>query len=293
MRDLIAFDDLTTDEVVQILERSAELRAGAKPISAPFTTLLGFFEASTRTRIGFVVATARLGGVPVDLDECRYGAGMSTAESLEDTIRCASGLVDVAVLRHASSTDHRRAVAAATCPVINAGNGAEEHPTQALIDLFAVRHGIARLEGLRIGLIGDLGSRCAHSFVRAMGRFSPAELRLMHPEGRRLDDSWLEGLDRHKIEVVSKLRLDGLDIAYFAGLPEHGPDGRLGVAERKEWRLTPELLRSLPESGLVLCPLPRIDEIDPRVDEEPRCVYFQQSDNGLFVRMALLERLLA
>jgi aspartate carbamoyltransferase catalytic subunit len=296
MRHLGSIDDLMTDEVIAILDRAEELRTGAPPRSHVGQVLtLAFFQSSTRTRIGFASAGIRLGFGAVDLWADRYEASMSSPESLSDTIRVVSAYSDVMVLRHSLADAWATAIAVARCPVINGGNGFGEHPTQALVDLFAIRRAMGRLEGLAVGIVGDVrGSRSAHSLLKGLARFGPQEIRLMGPESMvdsTAADAWAAGLPRGQVTVRHDLHLRDLEIVYVAGLPEGPGARRLDAAARARFALTRELLCDLPETVAVLCPLPRIDEIATEVDEDRRARYFDQSDDALWVRMAVLEQM--
>jgi aspartate carbamoyltransferase catalytic subunit len=236
---------------------------------------------------------ARLGGTAIEVTETKVQPGMSQPESLVDMIHSISSWCDALVLRHPSADEFRAAVEASDAPVINGGSGCEHHPTQALLDLFAIRRRFGRLEDLRIGIVGDLGgSRAARSFVEALAHFALRELRLMSPPGRELPGSVLTGLEGARIEVRHELAPADLDVLYMAGLPERVGDARLGGVVRERFRLTRARAEALGRETLVLDPLPRIDEIEPAVDMLPAAGYFDQSRDALFVRCAVLERIL-
>ena len=295
MRHLGSIDDLLTDNVIGILDRAEELCTGAPPRSHVGQVLaLAFFQSSTRTRIGFACAGIRSGFGVVDLWADRHEASMSRPESLGDTIRVVSAYSDVMVLRHPSTGAWATATAVACCPLINGGNGCDEHPTQALIDVFAIRRAMGRLDGLSVGIVGDVReSRSAHSLMKVLARFGSQKIRLMGPESRvdsAVADAWSVGGPCGHVTVRHDLNLSDLDVIYVAGLPEGtGADG-VGAASRARFALTRERLRDLPKTAVVLCPLPRIDEIATEVDEDRRARYFEQSARGLWVRMAVLER---
>lgn len=287
--------DLGREGVLSILDRAESFRTS--PIQgAPYQRrILGlfFFQASARTRFGFHAAMARLGGTAIELTETKFQAGMSRPESLPDVIRSISGYCDALVLRHESATAFCEALEASDVPVINGGCGHESHPTQALIDLFAIRRRFGRLEGLRIGLGGDLaGSRSARSFLQGLAYFPPKELRLISPQGNEVPASLLADLPAGEIHRRDQLDVDGLDILYMAGLPEGTGPGRIEDEVRERFRLTRQRAERLPESSLVLNPLPRIDEIDPEVDLFPIAGYFLQSKEAVFVRCAVLDAVL-
>jgi aspartate carbamoyltransferase catalytic subunit len=293
MRHLGSISDLTADEVIGILDRAEELRTGALPRSHVGRVLtLAFFQASTRTRIGFASAGIRSGFGAVDLWAERYEASMSSPESLSDTIRVVSAYSDVLVLRHPSSDSWATAITAVRCPVINGGCGDGEHPTQSLVDMFAIRRATGRLDSLNVGIVGDVqSSRSAHSLMRGLAKFGANEFRLMGP-AKRVDAGvaalWA-GDGAKRVTVLHDLDLRGLDVLYVAGLPEGSGPSRLNVAERARFSITPSRLRVFPDSGVLLCPLPIVDEIDRRNDVDQRARYFDQSDDGMWTRMAVLE----
>ena len=289
---LLTVDDISCEQMLGLLDRAEHLRAHRpfpKSLSGRLVGLL-FFEPSTRTRVGYHAATVRLGGNVVEVGRLKYESGMDCPESIEDTIQAVSAYLDLIVLRHPDAAAVRSASEVASVPVVNAGAGRESHPTQALIDLFTIRRRLGVLEGLRVGLVGDLaGSRSAKSLVRALRHFPPAELRLMSPPGRELPAACLTGLEEVRIQTSDHLDATGLDVLYMAGCPAGTGRDSLPPAVRDPLKLTPSAVGEMGEEGIVLCPLPRVDEIDHEVDHLPRAAYFAQSSEGLMVRMAVLE----
>ncbi len=273
---LLTLDDLGAAGIRQVLARAAQLKAGATPRRHGLVMLSVFLEPSVRTRVGFSAAAARAGIAVVELDASRHGPGMSAPESWADAMRCASGQVDVVVLRDDDDARFAGLVEASVVPVINAG-GLGAHPTQTLIDLFAMTQ-LGTVEGLRIGLVGDMGMRCAKSLQRGLGLLGAPSPVLMHPPGR--------GPERDG----RPLDVNGLDVLYVAGLPERRGHHVVVAGQRAKWAVTVATVESF--TGSVLCPLPRVDEIDVSVDEHPRAAYFRQADDSRYVRTALLEHVL-
>jgi aspartate carbamoyltransferase catalytic subunit len=289
---LLRIGELTRESVLSLLDRAEWLRANrcGWPSLAGCVVGMFFFQPSTRTRLGFTAAAVRLGAGTADLLESRFAEGMSRPESVEDTVRSVSTYFDALVLRHADACVVERTAACAEIPVINAGAGDDEHPTQALIDLFALRRLNPGLTGLRIGVVGDLaGSRSVHSLLRALDFFPPAEVRLISPPERRLPAE-LRCTLTFPTGELDRLELGGLDAVYVAGLPERCGAEHMPAPTRARYRLTPERTRELNPNAVILCPLPRIDEIDPAVDREGAARYFAQSRDGLFIRAAVLEQ---
>lgn len=292
---LLRVADLSGATVRDLLDRAEWLRDYRREWPQFERSVVGLFflQPSTRTLLGFSAAAVRLGSGTVALSEARFAAGMSAAETLEDTVRSVAGYFDAIVLRH---SDPRALTAAAECadaPVINAGSGEDEHPTQALIDLFALRAVRREISGLRIGLVGDLaGSRAAHSLLRALSHFPPVEARLISPPERKLPEEIRRELP-FALSDFDALCLEGLDAVYVAGLPEGAGEHRLSEDVRGRFRLTARNIRALAPHVPILCPLPRVDEIDSALDRDPRARYFSQSCDGLFMRGAVLERALS
>ncbi len=290
---LLSLGDLRRDEMIWILDRAAEFAGGSRPSSSVAVIGLMFFQASTRTRIGFGAAAARLGGASVEIDHSKDQLGMAAPESLEDTIRVVGAYCDLLVLRHGSVEAVTAAARVSPVPLINAGSGQRYHPTQALIDLYAIRKHLGRLDGLRIGIAGDIRtSRTGHSLLRALAWCLPEEVRLMAPSDRGPDAEVLEGFPEGVVSRDAELELADLDLLYMAGMPPGVGEDCLSEATRDRFFLTVERMARLPETGIVLCALPRTGDVDPEVDSDPRAVYFEQSADGLFVRMAVLEHIL-
>lgn len=288
MRHLISINDLARDEILAILDDAEKRSHGGIQPDLAFTAILAFLESSLRTRVSFSAAVARLGGTAIDFFGPKYGPGMSLSESLPDAIRCASGQTDILVLRHCDADLHAIAVASSVCPVINAGNGRKEHPTQALLDLFAIRRCLGRFEKVRIGIVGDPESRSAHSLLSALAKFDAGPIRLIHPPSRPWSSEWTRLFAEGTLACTTDMKIDDLDVLYMAGLPEGSPHGSLSDEGRKAYRLTACRMEVLSPDAIVLCPLPRIDEIDSAVDADRRCRYFEQADGGQYVRQSVL-----
>lgn len=261
---------------------------------APPIVALLFFEASTRTRVGFETATYRLGGQAVVVNEAKYHDRMSGAESLEDTVRCIQAYSDVLCLRHPDDGALVRLMPILNKPVVNCGNGFDEHPTQALIDLMTIHNSLGRLDNLTVALVGDLRyARAAHSLVLGLSRFDGVMVKAASPRQLRLPDRYrlpYEGSGNRYLERED-MDLSDVDVVYVTGFPPRLPAGEFSQAVRDRYKITAQTARLLRPEAIILCPLPRIDEIDTDVDALPQARYFQQSENGLAMRMAVLSRL--
>lgn len=291
VRVVTSFDDFATAEVVQLLLRASAIEDGEQPLKQAFSLALVFVSPSLRTRVGFTVAAGRLGGTAIDVSSQRWDEQMSGQESLEDTIRAVSGMVDLLVVRTTDRLERSSIEANARCPVISAGD-ALEHPTQALIDLHAIEAERGPIADLSVAVVGDLGMRAARSLIRCFDRWPPRELALVCPP-TRVDDMVVGSGRDHRVSDRGFDELSGVDVVYMVGLPAQRHGDHLDAEARRAYQLDERRLGSLAPDALVLSPLPVIDEISPGARRDSRIRMFQQSDRGVSVRMAVLEHLLA
>jgi aspartate carbamoyltransferase catalytic subunit len=294
-RHLVNPRDLDRAMIDQILQRALAFETGAGRLGGLEGRLLAsiFYEPSTRTRFSFEAAMHRLGGQVLTADGAGRGSSAAKGESLEDAVRIIGGYADAIVLRHPEIGAAERAAAVAPVPVINAGDGAGHHPTQALLDLYTIRKELGRLDHLRVGLVGDLrNGRTARSLAVLLSRFSDNQLVLVSPPGLRMGEDILAALDPGAVQESSDLPdvLTDLDVLYQTRIQaERFESAEAYELYRGVYVVTPELMRQLPEHAILMHPLPRVGEIDPRVDADPRAAYFRQARNGLWIRIAVLD----
>lgn len=294
-RHVIAPADLSGDDVEWIVERSLwrirdgnlEQRSDAG-VSAPFTAVLVFLEPSLRTRLGFTIAAQRLGGQASDVLASRFRGDMSTPETFEDTLRVASDMADVVIVRMPDDLPGSLIRSEIRAAVINGGDGSH-HPTQALIDLVAIRKAFGPRRPLRIALCGDLTMRAARSLIDVLRHDRSLEIELRAPQSRIPDELLRMSAAQFR---EGPLETDGIDVLYMVGLPARKGSDELTQAERELYSLTPDRISALPERSVVLSPMPVIDEIAPPCMSDPRVRVFEQSRDGLAVRMAVLEYVL-
>jgi aspartate carbamoyltransferase catalytic subunit len=295
LRHMTAPADLDRGLIERLLEVAADYeRAGPDPRRLHGRLLATiFYEPSTRTRFSFEAAMHRLGGQVLSAENAAKASSAAKGESLEDAVRVVSGYADAIVLRHPEAGAATRAAAAAEVPVISAGDGPGHHPTQALLDLFTIKKELGRLDHLRIGLAGDLrNGRTVRSLAILLSHFPGNQLVLISPPGLGMRDDVLAAIaGATSIRVTSDLgaAVPGLDILYQTRIQAE----RFESAEEYEryrgvYVVSTELMRRLPEHAILMHPLPRLGEIDPQVDSDPRAAYFRQTRNGLWVRMAVL-----
>jgi len=254
-----------------------------------------FYEPSTRTRFSFEAAMYRLGGQVLSAENATQASSAAKGESLEDAVRVISGYVDGIVLRHPDVGAPERAARVAQVPVISAGDGAGHHPTQALLDLYTIKKELGRLDHLRIGLAGDLRhGRTVRSLALLLSRFPANELVLISPPGLRMGDDIMGSLEQTRQRVRQTqdfaAAIPGLDVLYQTRIQaERFESPQEYERYRGIYVVSPDVMRRLPERAIVMHPLPRVGEIDPLVDADPRAAYFRQARNGLWVRMAVLD----
>jgi len=293
-RDIISIKDFTREEIDYVLKIAEALepvaKTGSDMLRGKILATL-FFEPSTRTRLSFEAAMHKLGGAAVGFAEPQM-ASVKKGENLADTVRTVENYADVLVLRHPLEGAARLAAEFAQVPVINAGSGAEEHPTQALLDLYTISKEKGRIDGLSVTLMGDLRyGRTVHSLAYALSLYD-VKLHLVSPEPLRMRREVLDTIS-DKIEVAEKTRVEEIlpqtDVLYVTRIQkERFPDLAEYAKVRGSYKIDHNLLKDAKKDLIILHPLPRVDEIAPEVDATPYARYFQQVWNGIVVRMALL-----
>jgi aspartate carbamoyltransferase catalytic subunit len=257
-----------------------------------------FFEPSTRTRLSFEAAMYELGGNVLGFSEATSSSA-SKGESVADTIRVVGGYADIITMRHPKEGAPVVACQSSTVPIINAGDGGHNHPTQTLTDLLTIHLEKGRLDNLTVGLCGDLKfGRTVHSLIQAMSRYSNIRFVLISPEELKVPDYLKEDcLDKTHTPYVETTSLNEamgeLDILYMTRVQrERFFNEQDYLRLRDSYILTEEKLKNAKDDMTILHPLPRVNEISRTVDEDPRACYFKQALNGKFIRMALILKLL-
>jgi aspartate carbamoyltransferase catalytic subunit len=287
LRHLLGISDLSPSEIEDILDRAARAGAGSLKRLESAIVCLVFVSPSTRTRVGFEVAIAQLGGTGVVITETRVTGPGLPPESLEDTVRVCSGMSDVVVVRADAWEGLRAATLNARCSVVNGGD-AFEHPTQALIDRYAIENLTGRpLRELHLGISGDLTMRSTRSLLLLLASSPPRKLSLFAPPGRALSAPLPASLAGR---TVSPHQPDfkELDVLLLPGLPPGHGAARLDDETRERWGFSPRTARALPETAIVLSPGPIIDEIHVDCRSDDRVRVFDEADLSLFLRMGVL-----
>lgn len=259
-----------------------------------------FYEPSTRTRFSFEAAMHRLGGRVISTENAQDFSSGAAGESLEDSIQVINNYCDVIVLRHNEVEGSKRAARVSQVPIINAGDGkGGQHPTQALLDLYTIYKERGSIEGLKIAFVGDLANgRTVRSLSYLIGKFERVKLFFIAPKVIQMRSDILEYLDTNDVwyECVDELSpvVGDIDVVYQTRIEKD----RLGdmVEEydtyMKNYYIDRGILQRMPKHAIIMHPLPRLKEISPEVDTDPRAAYFRQARNGILIRMALLSMLL-
>ena len=300
-RSILEPMDMTTAELEEIFDLAdAIIDDPEKFAHACDGKLLAtlFYEPSTRTRFSFEAAMLRLGGKVIGFSEPN-SSSVAKGESIADTIRTIACYADIAVMRHPKEGAPRIAANNTDMPVINAGDGGHQHPTQTLTDLLTIRRRKGGFTNLKIGLCGDLKfGRTVHSLIKAMSRYEGVEFIMISPEELRVPEYVRKGvLEANKIPYreVKKMKevMPELDVLYMTRVQRErffNEEDYIRLKDR--YILDLEKIENAKEDLMILHPLPRVNEIAVEVDDDPRALYFEQAKNGMFVRMALIMKLL-
>ncbi len=259
-----------------------------------------FYEPSTRTRFSFETAMHRLGGRVITTENAAQFSSAAKGETIEDTIRILNGYADVIVIRHYEVGAARRAAAVSRVPVINAGDGPGQHPTQALLDLYTIRKEIGTIDGLRIAMVGDLAQgRTVRSLAYLLSKFQGVKIYFVAPPPLKMKEDILEHLRERNVWYTEETNLENVlpevNVVYQTRIQKERFGDRIADYERCRgvYVLTHKTLQLMQPKAIVMHPLPRLDEIAQDVDQDPRAAYFRQAQNGLYVRMALLSMVLS
>ena len=301
MRNLIDILDLSTEEIDELIERAYDIIGNHDKYmdvchGKKLATL--FFEPSTRTRLSFESAMLELGGSVLGFSEAASSSA-SKGESVADTVKVVSCYADIIAMRHPKEGAPLVASMKSDVPIINAGDGGHNHPTQTLTDLLTIHREMGRLSGLTIGLCGDLKfGRTVHSLIEAMARYENVKFVLISPEELKLPDYIkVDVIEKKGIPYEENADLEAampeLDILYMTRVQRERFFNEQDYIRLKDsYILTPEKLVNAKKSMRILHPLPRVNEISVAVDNDERASYFRQALNGKYIRMALILKML-
>ncbi len=300
-RDILSVDQFSREDLEYIFRVAEEMRTMVERFGS-VDLLQGkilanlFYEPSTRTSSSFMAAMQRLGGQVIPINNVQYSS-VAKGESLPDTVRTLEAYADVIVLRHPEVGAAAIAARYAKKPVINAGDGIGEHPTQALLDLFTIYEEFGRVDGLKVALVGDLKyGRTVHSLTKLLLLYD-VEFYFVSPEILRMPDSILQEVQKagHPYKELVDIHdvISEVDVLYVTRVQkERFEDLSQYEAVKDFYIVDPELMAQAKEKMIVMHPFPRVGEISYAVDDDPRAAYFRQIENGMYIRMALLAAVL-
>lgn len=256
-----------------------------------------FYESSTRTRFSFESAIMRLGGQVITAENANEVSSSVKGETLEDTIRVMNHYVDAIVLRHPEIGAAERAAAVSNVPIINAGDGAGQHPTQALLDIYTIERELGRLDDIHVVIVGDMRYyRAARSLAYLLGKFANVSITGVTDPELRISDELREYLDEKKIAYRETESLEdamkSADVIYQTRIQKERLSPEAYARAKGRYVINRTMADSMKDGAIIIHPLPRVGEIEPEVDDSPHAVYFKQVGYGLSVRMALLSMIL-
>ena len=297
MKSLISINDFNKEEMLQVLDLASAYEANPhQPLYWDKVIACIFFEPSTRTRLSFETAANRLGSRVIGFSSLS-STSVTKGESLKDTLKMVSNYADMIVIRHSLDGAARFASEIAGCPVINAGDGANQHPTQTLLDMYSIRKTQGTLDNLSITMVGDLKyGRTVHSLLQAMSHFNPRFTFISCPE-LGIPQEYKDFLDERGITYEEKHVLEGsfeqADILYMTGIQQERFQDPMEYERVKDLlSLNASMLAGTKPNLRILHPLPRVKEIAIDVDERPEAYYFDQARNGVYTRMGIITYLM-
>ncbi|NLD21501.1 MAG: aspartate carbamoyltransferase [Bacteroidales bacterium] len=296
-KSLISIHDFSKEEILHILDIASEMEKNKsqKILDGKVVACL-FFEPSTRTRLSFETAANRLGARVIGFSDVG-NTSISKGESFKDTIKMVSNYVDMIIMRHPLEGAARYATEVCDLPIVNAGDGANQHPSQTLLDLYTIRQTQGSLQNMTINMVGDLKyGRTVHSLLQAMSHFEPKFI-FTAPYELQLPSEYQTFLTEKGIEYTETQSLteylDVCDILYMTRVQQERFNDPMEYEKVKDvYRLNAKMLTNVRKNMKILHPLPRINEIALDVDDTPYAYYFKQAENGMYVRMAIIAYLL-
>lgn len=293
MKHILSSEQFTRKDLEEIFNLADKIKNNPKEFSNKLDdkmVAVMFYEPSTRTRLSFETAAQKLGAKIITTENAGEFSSAAKGETIEDTVKVVSGYADAMVMRHKADDSSERAASVNKMPILNAGAGKGEHPTQALLDLFTIREKFGGIDGCKAAVLGDLlYGRTIHSLLRLLSLYDNIEVYGLSKEAFALPQKYIDmlkekGIEYKKCTSFEELPKD-LDVIYHTRIQAERFEGDFG---KEEFIIDKEVLNTFSENTILMHPLPRVNEIAVDVDDDPRAYYFKQAHNGLYVRMALL-----
>ena len=300
LNHIIESQQFDKEILLKLFKRADELRSSQeKNLKGKILTTL-FYEPSTRTRLSFESAMIRLGGSVIGTESAKEFSSVSKGESLEDSIRIISKYCDVIVMRHNEEGSAKKASEVSTVPLINGGDGKGQHPTQTLLDTYTIYRELKRLDNIKIALVGDLKSgRTVRSLCYILGKFQGTEIIFISPENLKIGEDIKEYLRKHGVKFSEQKNLEKVlpevDIIYMTRIQKERISKEEYENSNGNFKINKENLELVKRDSIILHPLPHLKEIQIPTEIEQndkRIAYFRKAENGLYIRMAILENIL-
>jgi len=300
MKHIIESQQFSRETLFQLFKKSDELRVNHTDLLKGKIMAALFYEPSTRTRLSFESSMLRLGGKVIGTENAEEFSSAVKGESLEDSIRVISNYCDCIVIRHNKEGAAKRASEFSKVPIINAGDGKGQHPTQALLDIYTIYREFEKIDGLTIAMVGDLtNGRTVRSLCYLLGKFENIEIIFVSPENLKIEEDIKEYLIKHNIKFSEQNDLDKIlpevDIVYMTRIQKERISAEAYEKAKKKFVIDKDNLNLIKETSRIMHPLPHVEEIELDVETEnndKRIAYFRQAENGLYIRMALLNFIL-
>ncbi len=297
MKHVLSSDQYTKESLKEIFDLTDKIKNNPKKYANKLDDkiiAIMFYEPSTRTRLSFETAALKLGAKIITTENAGEFSSAAKGETIQDTVKVIAGYADAMVIRHKSDTSAIEAASVQKIPILNAGAGKGEHPTQALLDLYTIRSKKGRLDNLKVAILGDLlYGRTIHSLIKLLSLYENIEIYGLSKEVFALPQEYIDMLESKGVKYTKCNSFDelpkDLDIIYHTRIQAERFEGDYG---KEEFIINKEVLDTFSKDTILLHPLPRVIEIATDVDDDPRACYFEQAHNGLFVRMALLLQVL-
>jgi len=297
MKHVLSSDQYTRESLQEVFDLAEKIRNNPKEYEHKLDgkiIAIMFYEPSTRTRLSFETAALKLGAKIITTENAGEFSSAAKGETIQDTVQVIAGYAEALVIRHRSETSAIDAASVNKLPILNAGAGKGEHPTQALLDLYTIQRKRGKIDGTRVAILGDLlHGRTIHSLIKLLSLYDNIEIYGLSKEAFALPQEYIDilsekGIEYKKCKSFDELPKD-LDVIYHTRIQSERFEGDFG---KEEFIIDKKVLDTFSDHTILMHPLPRVIEIATDVDDDPRACYFEQAHNGLYVRMALLLQVL-
>ena len=293
LRHVLSAGQYTKESLEELFELASKIKQNPKKYSKAIEGKIVatmFYEPSTRTRLSFETAVLRLGGQVISTENASSNSSVKKGETLKDTVRVLQKYADAIVIRHSDVNSATDAASVANVPILNAGSGKGEHPTQALLDMYTIREKRGKIDGVKVAILGDLVyGRTIHSLIKLLALYDNIEIYGLSKKDFMLPKEYIDFLKEKNINYTICNSFNDIpkdiDVMYHTRIQQERFEGDFG---KEEYIINKEVLSNFSENTIVLHPLPRTGEIAEDIDDDPRALYFEQAGNGLYIRMGLL-----